>query len=187
MRVTIEGDPNEVGGLALGLDTIVRATGGAATLTVEIQSPTWAEFDTVEYYVNSETIADSTDRPGLPPLYRICPDFVHTDPNDFTLSTVLVGGASRLEATASLSLSGLTQDTWVVVMVKGTEDVSCPLFPVVPEDLDEDANPTLADLKTCAAGDGGVLALAFSNPLFLDVDGNGNYDPPGIQSQASCP
>ena len=72
-------------------------------------------------------------------------------------------------------------------MVKGTEDVSCPLFPVVSEDLDPDANPTLADLKTCAAGDGGVLALAFSNPLFLDVDGNGDYDPPGIQSQASCP
>ena len=52
----------------LGLDTIVRATGGAATVTVEVQSPTWAEFDTVEYYVNSESIADPNGGAGLPPL-----------------------------------------------------------------------------------------------------------------------
>ena len=187
MRVTLEGDPNEVGGLELGLDPLVTATGGSATITVEIQSPTWAEFDTVEYYVNSETIADSTDRAGLPPLYRICPDFVQSDPNDFSISTVPVNGSERLEATTSLVLSGLTEDTWVVVMVRGTDDVSCPLFPVVPNDLDPNANPTLADLKACASGDLGVTALALSNPVFIDVDGNGDYDSTGVKLQGSCP
>jgi hypothetical protein len=187
LRVTLEGDPNEVGGLEDDMDTLVTASGGSATITVEIQSPTWTEFDTVEYYVNSETIADPNDRDGLPPFYRICPDYVQTDPNDFTINTVPAGGGERLEATTSLSLSGLTQDAWVVVMVKGTEDVSCPLFPVIPNELDPNSNPTLADLKTCAAGDKGIPALAYSNPLFIDVTNLGVYDPPGLQFQSSCP
>jgi hypothetical protein len=187
MRVTLEGDPNEVGGHALGLPMLVRATGGSATVNVNVQSPTWAEFDTVEYYLNSATIADPNDRDGLPPLYRICPDVVQTDGVDFTVNTVMVGGHERLETSTSLALSGLTEDTWVVVMVKGTEDVSCPLFPVIPNELDPNANVTLADLKTCAPGDMGIPALAFSNPLFIDVDGNDVYDPPGLQFQLSCP
>jgi hypothetical protein len=190
MRVILEGDPNQFGGLEEGMDTLVPASGGSATISVEIQSPTWAEFDTVEYYVNSETITDFTDRdPNEPPFYRICPDFVQVvDPN-----TVLVAGGERLEATTSLPLSGLTQDAWVVVMVKGTEDVSCPLFPVIPNELDPDVNTTLADLKSCDVGDKGIPALAYSNPLFIDVDDglggspNGEYDPPGLQFQGSCP
>jgi hypothetical protein len=191
MRVSLEGDPNQVGGLGEGMDTLVEASGGSATISVEIQSPTWTEFDTVEYYVNSETIADPNGRDDpnnpLPPFYRICPDFVQVAGVDFTVSTVPAGGGERLEATTSLSLSGLTQDTWVVVMVKGTEDVSCPLFPVIPNELDPSSNTTLADLKTCAPGDKGIPALAYSNPLFIDVTNLGVYDPPGLQSQSSCP
>jgi hypothetical protein len=192
LRVSLEGDPNEVGGLEEGIDTLVTASGGSATVTVEVQSPTWAEFDTVEYYVNSETIADPNGRlddPNnpLPPFYRICPDYVQVAGVDFTVNTVPAGGGERLEATTSLALSGLTQDAWVVVMVKGTDDVSCPLFPVIPSDLDPSSNPTLADLKTCAAGDLGVTALAYSNPLFIDVTNLGVYDPPGLQFQSSCP
>jgi hypothetical protein len=187
LRVSLEGDPNQVGGLGEGMDTLVQAIGGSATVSVEVQSPTWADFDTVEYYVNSETIADPNDRDGLPPLYRICPDFVQVAGVDFTVNTVPAGGGERLEATTSLSLSGLTEDTWVVVMVKGTEDVSCPLFPVIPNELDPNSNATLADLKTCAAGDKGIPALAFSNPLFIDVTNLGFYDSPGLQFQASCP
>ncbi len=194
MRVTGEGDPNETGGLALGLDTVIRATGGSASVTVEVQSPTWAEFDRVEFYVNSETVKsdpNDPDRVGLPPLYGICPDVVQTDPNDFTVTTVPVNGAFRLEATATLSLTGLTEDTWVVAVIKGTDGVSCPLFPVVPNSLDPNTNATLADLKLCDLDPNnpelGVNSLAFSNPLFFDVDGDGDYDAPGVAFQSSCP
>jgi hypothetical protein len=188
MRVSVDGDFGETGGLALGENTVIKATGGSATVTVDIQSPPWAEFDTVEYYINSETIADSTDRGALPPLYRICPDVVQTAPGDFTISSMAVNGSSRFEATSVLSLVGLVEDTWVVAIVRGTAGVSCPLFPVRANDLDEDENPTLADLKTCdVVDDGGTLAMAFSNPIFLDVDGNGSYDAPGVAFQGSCP
>lgn len=189
MTVTVEGDPAEFAGLELGLPTLVKATGGSATVTVEIQSPSWAEFDTVEYYVNSETIADSTGRGALPDLYRICPDVVKTAPGDFTVTSVAVNGSSRFEATSTLSLAGLTEDTWVVALVRGTDGVSCPLFPVHANGLNPAENATLTDLKTCDLGvdDGGTLAMAFSNPIFIDVDGNGDYDAPGLAFQGSCP
>ena len=189
LRVSVEGDTGNVAALDLGSPTLVPATAGAATVTVEIQSPTWAEFDTVEYYVNSETIADTTDRVGLPPLYRICPDFVQVAgvDADFTVATVAVNGAERLEAMTTLGLTGLTKDTWIVVMVRGTDGISEPLFPVIPNSLDAAGNTTLADLTDGNLGESGLPALGFSNPLFLDVDGNGDYDSPGLQFQGSCP
>ena len=166
----------------------INANGGAATLTVDVQSPEWAAFDTIQFYVNSETIAEPRLTPPLPPLYRSCPDVVHTTPADFTVTPVPVNGASRLEASTTLSLTGLTEDTWVVAVVRGTDGVSCPLFPVVPNDIDPTETATLASLRLCELGtDEGVMALAFSNPIFFDFDGNGMFDPPGVNTQPSCP
>ncbi len=187
LDVGIEGDPNVFGGLGLGEPTLVKATGGSATVTIDIQSPDWAEFDMVEYYINSETIVDPNGRAGLNPLYRICPDVVQTDGVEFTVSSVPVNGKARLEATSTLALAGLTEDTWVIALVRGIDDISCPLFPIVAQSLDPNVNLTLADLKSCDAGDLGATALAFTNPLFIDVDGNGVYDPPGLLFQGSCP
>jgi hypothetical protein len=51
----------------------------------------------------------------------------------------------------------LARDAWVVVRVDGDK----PLAPVV------------GDLKRFD-----VRPLALTNPVFLDVDGNGQYDPP---------
>ncbi len=189
LRVSVEGDPNEVGGLGLSEDTLVKAIGTSATITVEIQSPDWAPFDTVEYYVNSAPIPDTTGRAGLPPLYRSCPDVIQTDGVDFSVTSVAVNGATRLEATSTLALTGLLEDTWVVAIVRGTDGVSCPMFPVVPHSLSAAANPTLADLKTCTLGAGelGIPAMAFANPVFVDVDGNGVFDPPGLAFGVSCP
>ena len=66
--------------------------------------------------------------------YSITPDHVQTAPADFTVTPVnvhpSVPGADRLEATTTLTLTGLTEDVWIVVMVKGTDGVSEPLFPV---------------------------------------------------------
>jgi hypothetical protein len=98
----------------------------------------------------------------------------------------MVGGHERLEAASQLELSNLEQDTWVVVMVRGRDGVSRPLFPVIPNDIDPDLNETLDDLTDGNLGQGGVPAVAFSNPLFLDVNENGQYDPPGLQFRTFC-
>jgi len=91
-----------------------------------------------------------------------------------------VPGASRLEATTTLSLTGLTEDIWVVVLVKGTDGVSRPLFPVEPQSLKTSTNTSLANLIDGNLGEDGLTALAFTNPLFVDVDGGG-WTPPGVQ------
>ncbi|MCH8065759.1 MAG: hypothetical protein IIC90_08035, partial [Chloroflexi bacterium] len=164
----------QTGGLALGLPTSISTTDGSATVTVDIQSPLWAQFDTVEYYINNVPAADDFDSdPTTPPFYRVTPDVVQTAGVDFTVNTItdfpLIPGAGHLQATTSITLNGLTGDTWVVVLVRGTDNVSEPIFPIVPNNLDSATNPTLADLIDGNLGELGVPATAFSNPLFINA------------------
>jgi hypothetical protein len=190
LRVTsAAASTGETGGLELGLPTLISTLDGAVDVTVEIQSPIWAEFDRVEFYVNSTTTRSVEQRQsgaGLVDVttYAVAPDYVLDAGVDFTVSTVnvvpLVAGAERLEATATLSLAGLTEDVWVVALVRGRDGVSRPLFPVIPNDLATAGNGTLAGLTDGNLGQNGILAMAYANPLFVDVDGGG-WTAPGVQ------
>ena len=190
MRVTTAApSTGEIGGLELGLPTLISTTDGAVDVTFEIQSPIWAEFDRIEVYVNSATtksVIQKQSGAGLVNVtsYAVTPDFVLQAGTDFTISTVQVvpsiPAAQRLEATATLSLTGLTQDVWIVAIVRGTDGVSRPLFPVVPNDLRTTGNSTLANLTDGNLGENGIMAMSFSNPLFVDVDGGG-WTAPGVQ------
>jgi hypothetical protein len=85
----------------------------------------------------------------------------------FDKVTVLQGG----KEIASLDVTGaetpvrfakkvpmkVTADTWVIVIAEGGQD----LFPVYP----------------------GTHAYSFTNPIFIDADGNGVYDPPLKESE----
>jgi hypothetical protein len=48
----------------------------------------------------------------------------------------------------------------------------------LPNDIAAETNPTLADLVDGNLNEGGILSLSFTNPLFIDVDGNAEYDAP---------
>jgi hypothetical protein len=52
------------------------------------------------------------------------------------------------------------------------------MFPIVATDLSRDSNSTLADLIDGNLGEGGVLALGFTNALYADVDGVAGFQPP---------
>ena len=58
----------------------------------------------------------------------------------------------------------VSEDTWFVVLVKGTDGVSASMFPVMAASLSS----------------GGVLALGATNALYVDQDGNGDFDAPGV-------
>lgn len=188
---TYAASTGQTGGLELGSPLEIATTDGAVDVTVSVQSPIWAEFDTIEFYVNPVTTRSVEQKnsgdPGVDPVdvttYAVTPDFVHTAGTDFVLSTVVVdgaiAGASRLEATTTLNLTGLTGDVWVVAIARGTDGISQPLFPVIPYDLDTGSNTTLPDLLDGNLGESGVPAIAYSNPLFVDVDGGG-WTPPGV-------
>src|SRR5262249_40174329 len=151
----------------LGLPTLIETNDGNATVTVTVKSPIWAPFDKVEFYVNNapqpfnhDANAATRDR------YRVIPNFVKTAGVDFTVNTVNdypgIPGASHFEATITLNLAGLTDDVWIVSLVRGTDGVSQPLFPVLPNSLQTGAaNDTLAELTDGNLGQLGLLALAF--------------------------
>jgi len=175
----------ETGGLAIDLPTIVTTSDGQAVFHLSIQGPVWAEYDTVALYVNN--VPDAYDHdcdPATPPEYTAVPDAVLTAGVDFDVVEVVdhadIPGASHLESSVDYALDGLVGDTWIVALVWGTDGVSRPLFPVVPNDLDPEANLSIEDLTDGNLGESGMMALAFTNPLFIDVDGNGFYDPPAL-------
>ena len=198
--------PLGTAGLTVGSSTMVPTNDGTATIDVTVKSPMWAPFDKIEFYVNNAPQRfDHDDDVATRGRYRVIPNSVSnvspTLVNDFPS----IPGAQHYEATAQLNLAGLTQDTWVVVLVRGTDGVSTPLFPVIPNSLAGRAcsndlcrpctvnaqcaspgtcttlvNQNLADLTDGNLNQCGVLALSYSNPLFIDVDQNSLYDPPGV-------
>jgi hypothetical protein len=101
---------------------------------------------------------------------------------DFTVQSVNVApgvpGAQRLETTLSIPYPLLPGDTWFVVVVKGTDGVSQPMFPVYPKDLRSSGNASLAQLLDGNLGESGVLALGFTNALYADVDGTPGFQAP---------
>ena len=103
--------------------------------------------------------------------------------SDFSVEEVVIdaqiSGASRWQAEVDIPLT-ITRDSWVVVMVSGSDGVSEPLWPINPQDIGIEGNDTLDDLLDGNLGEAGNRAIAFTNPLFLDFDGNGSYDPPGF-------
>jgi Ni,Fe-hydrogenase III small subunit len=166
----------------------VRTTDGAVHLDIDIQAPAWAPYDRIEIYTNSATTVKATNG-GVPVLFGAVPDItLNLGAGDFTRTVVdksppgpPIPGASRFETQKRVTFSGATalaEDTWIVVVVKGTSGNSPPMFPVHPSDLSAAQNPTLADLETVTAGENGVRSLGVANALFVDMDGNPGFDPP---------
>jgi hypothetical protein len=67
----------------------------------------------------------------------------------------------------------LTADTWFVVETSASNPSGSPIL-----------EPQAGLYNIIAPG---FVPLAFTNPIFIDADGNGRYDPPGIPSPESTP
>lgn len=158
----------------------LRSEGGTVTLDVEAQAPLWAPFDRIEIYANAETVV-ARERGGVPTLYGAEPTLVLTAGVDVPLEREVVdenvAGAERWVSRFSLPFT-LERDTWFVVVVKGTDGVSRPMFPVFGDSLRRAGNTTLADLTDGNLGEGGVLAMGVTNALYADVDDEPGFNPP---------
>jgi hypothetical protein len=162
--------------LSLAGDTAMTDATGNVVLEIQVQSPAWARWDRVEVYANAATATA-----GSPFLFGATPTVVldEGDCNPATLGdgdfdvTVTpsvggVGGADRLSATLSVPFGPLATDTWFVVVVKGTDGQCAPMYPIYPDDLNQAANTTLAQLVDGNVGQGGVLALGATNALYFE-------------------
>jgi hypothetical protein len=174
----------------LGLNdspTMAADSGSTVSLGVSITSAEWAGIDSIDFYINNQP--ERTSATNQAARYGVCADItINAGDAGWSETTVVVDasipGASRTEIQVDLSLPAVSEDTWLVAIAHGTDGVSSPLFPIVPEDLDEATNTTLEDLTDDNLGQDGVLAYAFTNPLFIDIDGDG-WTPPGV-ANASC-
>ncbi len=158
--------------------THVSDSGGNVELDIRIQGPLWAEFDVVEIYANAAT---NVIDPANPYAYGATPTMVldegdcdpaTTGDGDYDIAIVnaaAVAGADRLEANITVPFSGLTANTWFVVVVKGTDGQCSPMFPVFASDLSSASNATLADLLDGNVGESGVMSLGATNALYYDA------------------
>ena len=178
----IAGDgSNAVADFTLGGTTIVHSANRNVSLEVTAQAPVWAPFDRVEIYANAKTVVTRM-RDGVPTLYGAEPTLVLVAGQDVPLTreTVVAGiaGAERWASSFTVPFDNLERDTWFVVVVKGSDGVSQPMFPVISGDISPATNHTLADLVDGNLNEGGVLALGFTNALYADVDGVPGFQAP---------
>jgi hypothetical protein len=206
VRVELEGDAAAIASHALGDPRTVDAVGGSGTVHIHVESPLWAQYDRIELYVNTTpTCVSRFNFMGV--VARICDATPTTTLNKgggFTAPIVVgdSGFGSRYVTDVSVPLT-VTSDTWVIVVVRGTDGVSKPMFPIVSQDLvvsqcvsfgPQNGNACVSDV-TCGLGncvnknlseltdggasppwnlnESGMLATAFSNPLFFDKEGDG--------------
>ena len=159
--------------------TSVVSTNGDVTLELTIQSPAWAQWDTVDIYSNAGGNVSGT---GGPYLYSATPiatlsegdcDPSTTGDGDFDITVTdvypAIDGAERWEATVTMNFTGLTADTWFFATVRGTDGACGPMFPIFPADLDIVPNlfvpDRLAALTDGNVGEAGVMALGVTNAL----------------------
>ena len=159
--------------------TLVTVTNGAVNLEIHVQAPTWAPYDKIQIYRNAATqVAQSNG--GTPTLFGAVPTTTLNAGVDFSVATVAVNGSQRFETNKTVNLTGLSEDEWIVVIVKGTQGVSAPMFPVMTDGVSLTQNPNLAALETVTAAENGIRALGTTNALYVDVDQNGVFDAPGV-------
>ena len=206
VQVSIVGDGGATASHAIGSPLLVPATLGTAAIHVDVASPDWAEFDQIQIFVNNVPSCTTTSPNFVGSTKKVCTpvaDYTLNKNTDFVVTPVPVNGSTRLEAHVIKTLTGGSLpagDAWVVVIVKGTDGVSKPLFPMAPTSIFAKActfdhchscssigdcapflgncdnqNLTAADLGDGNLGQCGVTTLAIANPLFIDRNGDGFY------------
>ena len=145
-----------------------------------MQAPIWAEYDQILIYANAATVKNSVTTPGSgsPYLFSAIPTATLNLGTNFTRASCRWRRSPA--ATDSRRISrcvcpticprfSLTGDTWIVVVVKGRDGISKPMFPVFADDLASAGNTTLANLVDGNLGQNGVMALGATNALYYDA------------------
>ena len=169
----------------MGTTTSVSSVGGGVDFEVTVKSPSWAQWDTIEIYSNAGGNVSSVVVDALNPyLYTAVPlatlkegdcDPATTADGDFDITEIdvvpAIDDAHRWETTVTVPFVGLAADTWFVAVVKGTDAVCEPMFPVYPDDIGIVSNlfvPSPPEaLVDGNLGEDGVMALGVTNALYF--------------------
>lgn len=153
--VTVTGDT--VGGPG---DLVDPRADSTVTLDVRLEMPEWIEVDTLRMYKNTPNTAVAA---GVENTIAPVPQ------GEWPLALVTSNGANgvaRNVATHSEVVTvSSTGDSWIVVMAVAKDAGTRSLFPVVPFGNDDFSGPK---------------PIVFVNAVFVDGNGNGVYDAPGL-------
>ncbi len=151
------------GGERAQIGEVLYTAGQEVTLEVTIQIPEWVHVDRIEMLMNPEDAVTDGIEYNTSPI-----EPTETFPVSFAqnnLVTVAGAGANahrRYEKTVEITVEP-EEDSYVVFFVRGTSG----MYPVLPDDE--------------------IEPFAFTNPVFLDVDGGGYDNPPLAQLADSEP
>ena len=170
-----------------GIGHTAAHAGGPLAIHVEVTTAAWAAVDTVELFANATYDVPTPKGTAAPPMAPVlC--FSSRMPAPARCAGA-IGGVRALTATVTggkqsivldvgdvtpdqiLALQragGTGKDLWLVARASGT----LGLFPIIPAGVDAGAAP-VAELVAGNTQGVGVGALAFTNPVYVDVDGNG--------------
>jgi hypothetical protein len=195
VRVTEQGsDDSVIGGVVEGA--------GTAELTVSVQSPRWASFHTIEVFANAVPDVEDEVTTQYPVICFTTIPEGDLDPADpcamaplgvqpLVIDEVEVApGFTRYEASVDVTLASdqpiypdgaSGEDMWAVVRVRGDRGI----FPVLlgngvlgAAGLATILGGSQSDLDEALEGIG-IAAVAFTAPIFLDLDGGGYRAPFG--------
>lgn len=165
-RVTVHNELGQQGGLG----HTVSLVDGKAWAELDIQTPDWMRTDTIDVYLNETAdLLDNPDEPGQARTDPLAPSFQVPIGWQESDSQVVAAGAVehrvwRRKVQIPLEIPPATgTDGWVVFLVRGLGENIPSMTPILRN--------------------GGVKPLAFSNPIYLDADGNG-YDHPPLSALA---
>lgn len=156
---------------------------GSALLDLRVQSPTWAEYDRILVFIGTPARADPLGTLDLSTPEDLAPEIVFDlgALDGFRRETVSVGGSERYETNVTIPFTS-TRDTWVIAVVHGTPGRSGTLYPVVPVTTIQVTEETSIEDLLVPEILGGVRALGFTNPIYLDIDGDGVATPAGPEA-----
>jgi hypothetical protein len=163
-----------------GVGSDVSAPTGAAEVKIQVQAPRWMSIDRVELYENGRMI------------------------HEFVGEEILSDGVVKIDTAWSVQPTddqGAPRDAWYVAVAMGEQDLS-PLFtPVgVPKlELNEIVVGALSSLDLSIGGAAlasesapfertfAIFPFAFTNPIWLDVNGDVNGDGDAFEALGRIP
>ena len=140
-----------------------------AGLQVNVTAAPWIPVDEVRFFVNGKLAGRATvTQPAQPNPFSTQP--ITYMSQRFPLSTLLTSPSDAWLVVEA----GMSQDTPPDTDGDGLPDLLDSDIPTRPGDV----NDRRFDLEAIAPG---VWPTAFSNPFFIDADGDGQWTPPGLQ------
>jgi hypothetical protein len=157
--------------VGLGDTVSIDAAGGQKVeLTIEVQTPEWIRFDTLEVFTHEdgrEALGGVPNSTWHEPVARIT-----LDATALPVEPVSFPGApgghnfNRIRVEQKVVLEP-TFDTWYVVVVRSASGAVGTLYPLAYAGVSCSGN-------LCSAN--AAKAYAFTNPIYVDADASGAYD-----------